>query len=105
MFIKFWKKIIINFITSLFINKRREIVYNSILIIINYYIKIIKYILIIKKIAIIKLIEIFFEKIVLRFEVSIDIINDKEFIFINIYWILIYYYIKIKKRLNIIFYF
>ena len=74
-----------NFITSLFINKRREIIYNSILIIINYYIKIIKYIFVIEKIVIIKLIEVFFEKIVLRFEISIDIINDKKFIFINVY--------------------
>ena len=102
---KFWKKIIINFITNLFINKRYEIVYNSILIIINRYIKIIKYIFVIKKIAIIELIEIFFEKIILRFEISIDIINDKKFIFINIYWISICYYVKIKKWLNIIFHF
>ena len=45
----------------------------------------IKYIFIIKKIAIIKLIEVFFEEIVLCFNISINIINDKEFIFINIY--------------------
>ena len=70
---------------NLFINKRREIIYDSILIIINYYIKMIKYIFIIKKIVIIKLIKIFFKKIILRFEILIDIINDKEFIFINIY--------------------
>ena len=86
-----------NFIINLFINKYRKIIYNSILIMINHYIKIIKYIFIIKKIVIIKLIKILFEKIILYFEISINIINDKKFIFINVYYISIYYYIKIKK--------
>ena len=74
-----------NFITSLSANKRREIVYDLILIMINRYIKMIKYISVIKKIAIVELIEIFFEEIILRFKILIDIISDKEFIFINIY--------------------
>ena len=66
-------------------NKYREIIYNLILIMINHCIKIIKYIFIIKKIIIVELIKMFFKKIILHFEISINIMSDKEFIFINIY--------------------
>ena len=74
-----------NFIMNLFVNKCHEIIYDLILIMINHYIKIIKYIFVIKKIVVVKLIKVFFEKIILYFEILINIINDKKFIFINIY--------------------
>ena len=45
----------------------------------------VKYIFIIKKIVVVELIKMFFEKIVLRFGISINIINNREFIFINAY--------------------
>ena len=70
---------------KLFSNKRRDVVYDLILIIINQYIKIIKYILIIKKIDVFKLTKIFFKKIILSFDISNKIINHKKFVFINIY--------------------
>ena len=44
-----------NFIIDLSLNKRKEYIYNVILMIIDRYIKIIKYLLIIKKINILKL--------------------------------------------------
>ena len=72
-----------NFITKLFSSKKRDVVYDSILIIINRYIKMIKYILIIKKIDVAKLTKMFFKKIVLRFNISNKIVNDKKFMFIN----------------------
>ena len=72
-----------NFVMSLSINKRYEVVYNSILMIIDKCIKMIKYISIIKTINIAKLTKMFFEKIVLRFNMSDDIMSNKEFIFIN----------------------
>ena len=72
-----------NFIIELFSNKRRDVVYNSILIIIDRYIKMIKYISIIKKINVVKLMKMFFEKIVLRFNISDEIVNNKSFMFIN----------------------
>ena len=77
------KKIIINFIIKLFSNKKRDVVYHSILIIIDRYIKIIKYILIIKKINVAELTKVFFEKIVLRFNMSNKIVNDRNFMFTN----------------------
>ena len=79
------KKRIINFVINLSFNKRKEIVYNSILIIINRYIKIIKYIFIIVKMNDVALTKIFFKKFVLRFDFFNDIINDKKFVFINVF--------------------
>ena len=72
-----------NFIMKLFLSKKRDVVYNSILIIINQYIKMIKYVLIIKKIDVAKLTKIFFEKIILHFNMSNEIVNDKKVVFIN----------------------
>ena len=72
-----------NFITKLFSNKRRGVVYDLILMIINRYIKIIKYILMIKKMNVAELTKIFFKKIILYFDMSNEIVNDKEFIFMN----------------------
>ena len=72
-----------NFIMKLFLNKRRDVVYDSILTIIDRYIKMIKYILIIKKIDVAKLTKIFFKKIILHFDMSDKIVNDKKFMFTN----------------------
>ena len=72
-----------NFVIQLFLNKRRNVVYNLILMIIDRYIKTIKYILIIKKINVAKLTKVFFEKVVLRFNISDEIINNRNFVFIN----------------------
>ena len=100
---KSWKKIIINFVIELSSSKRRDVVYDSILIIIDRYIKMIKYILIIKKIDVAKLIKVFFEKIVLRFDISDEIMNDRNFMFINEFWSAICYHARIRRRLNIVF--
>ena len=70
---------------KLFSNKRRGVVYNSILMIIDEYIKMIKYVLIIKKIDVAKLTKMFFEKIVLYFDISDEIISDKKFVFTNVF--------------------
>ena len=75
------KKIVID----LFSSKCKKIVYDSIFVIIDRYIKIIKYIFVTIKINVAKLTKMFFEKIVLRFDMSRDIINDKNFVFINIF--------------------
>ena len=72
-----------NFVIELSLSKRRDVVYDSILMIIDQYIKIIKYILIIKKINVAELTKVFFEEIVLRFDMSDEIISDKDFVFTN----------------------
>ena len=72
-----------NFVMSLSASKRREIIYNSILMIIDKCIKMIQYISVIKIIDVAELTKMFFKKIVLHFDMSNDIMSDKEFIFIN----------------------
>ncbi len=70
-----------NFVTSLLLSKRREIVYNLIFVIINRCIKMIKYILIITRIDVVKLTKVFFEKIILRFNMLTKIISNRDFVF------------------------
>ena len=72
-----------NFVIELFSSKRRDVVYDSILMIIDRYIKMIKYILIIKKIDVAELTKVFFKEIVLRFDMSDEIVNDRNFVFIS----------------------
>ena len=72
-----------NFVIELFLNRRRDVVHDSILMIINQYIKIIKYISIIKKINVAEQIKVFFEEIVLRVDMSNEIVSDKDSVFTN----------------------
>ena len=72
-----------NFIIDLFFNKRRDVVYDSIFVIMNRCIKMIKYIFVTIKIDVVTLTKIFYEKILFRFDTSTNIMNDKNFIFIN----------------------
>ena len=74
-----------NFIMKLFSNKKRDVVYDSILMIINQYIKMIKYVLIIKKIDVAELMKMFFKKVILHFNMSDEIVNDKKFMFMNVF--------------------
>ena len=99
----FWKKIFMNFVIDLSSSKRDKIIYNSILVIVDKCTKIIKYLLIIIKIDVAKLTNVFFEKIVLHFGMSADIVNNKNFLFINVFWSTFCYHAKIKRRFNIIF--
>ena len=92
-----WKKIFMNFIIDLSSSKRDKIVYNSILVIIDKCTKMIKYLSISIKIDVSKLTNMFFEKIVLYFDMSANIINDKNFLFINAFWSTLCYHAKIKR--------
>ena len=74
-----------NFITNLSSNKHKNYVYDVCLIIVNKYTKMILYIFVMKKINVVDLIEILFEKIVLMFEMSINIIFDRKSMFTNAY--------------------
>ncbi len=74
-----------NFIINLPLNKRYGRVYNTVLIVINKYIKILRYILTTKIIDSTGLIELIFKKIILKFRVLNRIISNKGSIFINIF--------------------
>ena len=72
-----------NFIIDLFFNKRRDVVHNSIFVIMNRYIKMIKYIFVTIKIDVVTLTKIFYKRIFFSFDTSTNIMNDKNFVFIN----------------------
>ncbi len=83
---KLLEKINIDFVTNLLLNKYYKIIYNLIFVIVDYYTKIIKYIFVIIRIDIAKLAKIFFNKIVLYFEILINIVSNKKSIFISIFY-------------------
>ena len=68
-----------NFVIDLPSSKRDKVVYNLIFIIVDRCTKMIKYLSIIIKIDVAKLTNIFFKKIVLHFDISTNIVNDKSF--------------------------
>ena len=69
----------------MFANKRRDNVYDAILMMIDRFIKMSKYISMIKIIDVAKLTNVFFEKIMLRYDMSNDIINNKNNVFTNFF--------------------
>jgi len=58
-------------------------VYDSILVIVDHYMKMTHYLFIKKTLTVIKLAELFFEQIALRYEILNDIIIDKDSLFIS----------------------
>ena len=65
----------------------------------------IKYIFVTIKINVVTLTKVFYEKILFRFNTFTNIMNDRNFVFINAFWFSICYHARIKRRLNIVFYF
>ena len=74
-----------NFVIDLSSSKRDKIIHDLILVIIDKCTKMIKYLSVFIKIDVAKLTNMFFEKIVLHFDISTDIVNNKNFLFINIF--------------------
>ena len=102
---EFWKKIIMNFVTNLSSNKRRDIIYDFIFVMMNRYIKMTKYLSIIVKIDVVELTKFFFENIVARFDMFNEIVSNRKSIFTNVFWSIVCYHAKIKRRLSIAFHF
>ncbi len=98
-----WKEITMNFIINLSSSKWKEVVYDSIFMIVNHYTKMMCYLFMKKTLTVIKLAELFFKKIALKYEISSNIIIDKNSLFINAFWSEICYHVKMKQRLSIIF--
>ncbi len=59
--------------------------YDSILVIVNHYMKMTRYLLIKKTLTVVKLTELFFEQIALRYEILNDIIINRNNLFINVF--------------------
>ena len=98
-----WKEITMNFIINLSSSKWKEVMYDSILVIVDYYMKMMHYLFIKKTLTVVKLTELFFEQIVLKYEILNDIIINKDSLFINVFWSKICYHVKMKRRLSITF--
>ncbi len=98
-----WKEITMNFITDLSFSKWKKVVYDLILMIVDYYMKMMHYLSIKKTLTVIKLTKLFFEKIALRYEISNDIVIDKDSLFISAFWSKICYHVKMKWWLSIAF--
>ena len=79
------KKIFINFVIKLLFNKYKNVVYDVIFMIINRYIKIIKYLLMFIIIDVVTLTELFFIEIIYRYNIFYDIVNNRDFMFINVF--------------------
>ena len=74
-----------NFIIELLFNKYKNVVYNAILVMINRYIKMIKYLFVFITIDVAALTKLFFAKIVYRYDISYDIVNNRDFVFTNVF--------------------
>ena len=72
-----------NFVISLLLSKFKNVIYNVILIIINRFIKIIKYLFMKITIDVVTLTEIFYNEIIYHYNILNDIVNNRNFIFIN----------------------
>ncbi len=71
--------------------------------IVNHYMKMTCYLFTKKILTVVELTELFFEKIALRYEISNDIIIDRNSLFISVFWSKICYHVKMKWWLSIIF--
>ena len=98
-----WKEITMNFITDLSSSKWKKVVYDLIFMIVDHYMKMTRYLSMKKTLTVVELAKLFFEKIALRYEISSNIIIDKDNLFINAFWSEICYHVKMKQRLSIIF--
>ena len=47
--------------------------------------------------------KLFFIKIVYHYDMSYDIFNNRDFMFISVFWFVLCFYSRIKRRLNIAF--
>ena len=80
---RLWQEIILDFIIGLLLLRFRDKIYNSILVIVNRYMKIARYILIIKEINIPELVELFILHVVKDFGILSGIISDRGSVFIS----------------------
>ena len=74
-----------NFIIELLFNKYKNVVYNAILVMINRYIKMIKYLFMFIIIDVAALTKLFFIKIVYRYDMFYNIVNNRDSMFISVF--------------------
>jgi hypothetical protein len=92
-----------NFITDLSFSKHRNVVYDSILMIINHYIKFISYISSKKTWNAENLTNVLIDEIFIKFKKFIFIVTNREFLFIFKFWSSLCYHLWIRLRYNIVY--
>ena len=70
---------------------------------INRYIKMIKYLFVFIIIDAVALAELFFIEIVCRYDMSYDIVNNRDSVFTSVFWFILCFHSRIKRCLNIAF--
>ena len=102
--VRSWKKISMNFIIELLFNHYENDIYNVIFVIIDCYSKMIFYILAKLTWSAEDLANILLNKMFLVFFEIKEIMSNRSSFFVNNYWFALYYCIRVKRKLNIIFY-
>jgi hypothetical protein len=95
-----WEEVIMNMITGLPSSKHDNSVHDTILVIVDRYIKMVRYISTNKTLTAIQLADMFFEKIVCCYETLKEIVFNRGSIFMSSYWSEVCYHTKIKCRLS-----
>ena len=99
-----WKELSIDFITGLPLSKLKGVVYNSILVIVDRFIKMVRYLSIRVTIDAAELAEEFHSEIIYRYGMPDGIISNRGSVFISSFWSAVCFYSKIKRRLSTAFY-
>ena len=101
--VRSWKKISMNFIIELFFNCYEKDIYNAIFVVVDRYSKMTLYILAKSTWSTENLANVLFNKMFLIFFEIRKMISDRNSFFVNDYWFALYYRIRVKRKLSIVF--
>ena len=80
-----------------------DIFYDSIMIVVDHFFKMMHYIFTWKTMTTFNLIDLFLNRVVQYYETFDDIISDRDFVFTSYFWTLLCYHLLIKQKLSIAF--
>ena len=98
-----WKKISMNFIIELLSSRYENDIYNTILVVVDRYSKMTFYIFAKSTWSTEDLADVLFDKMFLIFLKIKEVIFDRSSLFVSGYWFALYYRIRVKRKLNIVF--
>ena len=95
-----WKEISMDFITGLPPSKYKGVVYDSILIVVDRFTKMVRYIPINMTIDAAELAEVFHSEIVCRYGMPSGIVSDRGSVFTSAFWSTVCFHSRVKRRLS-----
>ena len=95
-----WQEVTMDFITGLPPSKRRDCVYDAILVVVDRYTKMTRYIPTVKTVTAVQLADLFHEEIVCRFGTPRGVVSDRGSVFTSAFWSDLCYHMKMKRRLS-----